>query len=53
MFCVATSVSYLYLSNNSDVQAISGLYLSNLKETRNPSVIRPLDFDFLTDFLKY
>ena len=53
ILCVAASVSYLYLSDNLDVQAFCGSYLSTLKETRKTSIIRPLDFHFLTDFLKY
>ena len=50
MLYMAASVSYFYLSNDSDVQAFSGTCLSTLKETRNLSITKPLDFDFLTDF---
>ena len=49
MLCVAASVSYFYLSNDSDVQAFSGTCLSTLKETCNLSITKPLDFDVLTD----
>ena len=49
MLCVAASLSYFYLSNDSDVQAFSGTCLSTLKETCNLSITKPLDFDVLTD----